>query len=35
MAETPFYYDVAETALEFILSDYDYLCELLEKEEVQ
>jgi len=31
MAETPFYQDVCELSLEFILSDYDYLCELLEE----
>ncbi|WP_456383170.1 TorD/DmsD family molecular chaperone [Persephonella sp.] len=31
MAETPFYQDVCELSLEFILSDYDYLCEILEE----
>ncbi len=32
-AGTPFYYDAASLTLEFILNDYDYLCELLEKYE--
>ncbi|WP_457626593.1 TorD/DmsD family molecular chaperone [Persephonella sp.] len=32
MAETPFYQDVCELALEFILSDYEYLVETLEEE---
>ena len=32
MAETPFYQDVCELSLEFILSDYEYLCETLEEE---
>ncbi|WP_029521618.1 molecular chaperone TorD family protein [Persephonella sp. IF05-L8] len=31
MAETPFYQDVCELALEFILSDYDYLAEAIEE----
>ncbi|WP_457624477.1 TorD/DmsD family molecular chaperone [Persephonella sp.] len=31
MAETPFYQDVCELSLEFILSDYDYLCEIFEE----
>jgi len=31
MAETPFYQDVCELSLEFILSDYEYLCETLEE----
>ncbi len=34
IAETPFYYDVCETATEFIMSDYDYLSEILEEQEV-
>jgi len=29
MAETPFYYDVCQLALEFILSDYEYIEERL------
>ena len=32
MAETPFYQDVCELSLEFILSDYEYLCETLGEE---
>lgn len=31
MAETPFYQDVCDLSLEFILSDYEYLCETLEE----
>jgi len=31
MAETPFYQDLCELAMEFILSDYGLLCEDLEK----
>ncbi|WP_297493022.1 molecular chaperone TorD family protein [Persephonella sp.] len=31
MAETPFYQDVCELSLEFILSDHEYLCETLEE----
>lgn len=31
MAETPFYQDVCELALEFILSDYDYIAEATEE----
>ncbi|WP_456401086.1 TorD/DmsD family molecular chaperone [Persephonella sp.] len=27
MAETPFYYDVCQLALDFILSDFEYLCD--------
>jgi len=34
IAETPFYYDVCETAAEFIMSDYDYLSEILEEQTV-
>jgi len=30
MAETPFYYDVCQLALDFILSDYEYLAEEME-----
>ncbi len=32
MAETPFYQDVCDLSLEFILSDHEYLCEALEEE---
>ncbi|WP_457644086.1 TorD/DmsD family molecular chaperone [Persephonella sp.] len=31
MAETPFYYDVCQLALDFILSDYEYLIEDMER----
>ncbi|WP_457640304.1 TorD/DmsD family molecular chaperone [Persephonella sp.] len=31
MAETPFYQDLCELSLEFLLSDYEYLCELQEE----
>ncbi|WP_457640896.1 TorD/DmsD family molecular chaperone [Persephonella sp.] len=31
MAETPFYYDVCDLALDFILSDYEYLSDTVEK----
>lgn len=34
MAETPFYQDVCELALEFILSDYEYLAEDLQTSSV-
>ncbi len=33
MAETPFYYDVCQLSLEFIMSDYEYLLEQLERME--
>ncbi|ACN99579.1 molecular chaperone [Sulfurihydrogenibium azorense] len=31
MAETPFYYDVCQTTLEFIMSDYEYILQQLEE----
>lgn len=31
MAETPFYYDVCQTALEFIMSDYEYILSQIEE----
>ncbi|MEZ0323503.1 MAG: molecular chaperone TorD family protein [Hydrogenothermaceae bacterium] len=31
MAETPFYYDVCQTALEFLLSDYEYILSQLQE----
>ncbi|RMD46286.1 MAG: hypothetical protein D6834_02710 [Aquificota bacterium] len=34
IAETPFYYDVADATLEFLMSDLEYLNEKLEAQEV-
>jgi len=34
IAETPFYYDVADATLEFLMSDLEYLNEKLESQEV-
>ncbi|MGC9120881.1 MAG: TorD/DmsD family molecular chaperone [Sulfurihydrogenibium sp.] len=31
MAETPFYYDLCQTALEFIMTDYEYILSQLEE----
>jgi TorA maturation chaperone TorD len=34
MSETPFYYDVCQLALDFIMTDYEYILEQLEAENV-
>lgn len=34
MSETPFYYDVCQMALDFIMTDYEYILEQLEAENV-
>ena len=34
MSETPFYYDVCQMALDFIITDYEYILEQLEAENV-
>ena len=34
MSETPFYYDVCQMALDFIMTDYEYILEQLEVENV-
>ncbi|MBX0311501.1 MAG: molecular chaperone TorD family protein [Sulfurihydrogenibium sp.] len=34
MCETPFYYDVCQMALDFIMTDYEYILEQLEAENV-
>ena len=34
MSETPFYYDVCQMALDFIMTDYEYILEQIEAENV-
>jgi len=35
LAETPFYYDVCDLALDFLLSDYEYLVDNVEEDEIE